>query len=304
MLQIPDEKLKEAVVQEGLLTPEQFDRVSEDALRLGQAIPSLLISRNIISLNYYNNLLSGYFGVPFADLEARAVNEELLKNLPEMIARQKRAIVFGKENDESLSVALSDPSDLSTIAFLEKYLKVKIKPYFASEADLNKGFSIYSRAVAEDYKNTIKKNVLASLEKRITGEQGATEVPIVDIINNILSYALSLRASDIHAEIFEDLILVRYRIDGILHEIIEIPKEVYPAITARIKLLGAMKIDEHYKPQDGRFRYNVGSDMVDIRVSIIPTFYGEKIEMRLLASTTKPLSFTELGMLPGTAKMI
>jgi len=304
MLQIPDEKLKEAVVQEGLLTPEQFDRVSEDALRLGQAIPSLLISRNIISLNYYNNLLSGYFGVPFADLEARAVNEELLKNLPEMIARQKRAIVFGKENDESLSVALSDPSDLSTIAFLEKYLKVKIKPYFASEADLNKGFSIYSRAVAEDYKNTIKKNVLASLEKRITGEQGATEVPIVDIINNILSYALSLRASDIHAEIFEDLILVRYRIDGILHEIIEIPKEVYPAITARIKLLGAMKIDEHYKPQDGRFRYKVGSDMVDIRVSIIPTFYGEKIEMRLLASTSKPLSFAELGMLPETAKIV
>lgn len=304
MLQIPEEKLKEIIVQEGLVLPEQFDRMKADATRLGQSVSNLLISRNVISSEYYNNLVSSYFNIPFANLEGGKINEDLLKLLPEVVARQKRAIVFSREADGALSVAMGDPSDLITIGFLEKYLKNRIKPYLASESDLNRGFSIYSQKVAEDYKNIIKNNIQASVQNKISGENAATELPIVEMINNILSYALALRASDIHMEIFEDEILVRYRIDGILHEIIEIPKDVYSAVVARIKLLGGMKIDEHYKPQDGRLRYKIGADNVDIRISIIPTFYGEKIEMRLLSSTSKPLSFGELGMLPETARIL
>lgn len=304
MLTLPEDKLKNSIVQEGLMTPEQYDRVAAEATRLGQPMQNILISRNIITQSYYNNLVSSSFGFPFANLDNRHIDEAAMKLIPEKIARQKRLIVFGQEPEGQFSVAMEDPTDLGTIAFLENYLKEKIKPYFASEADFNKGFSIYSKAIAEDYKKIIKDNIMISLQKKISGEKAATELPIVDIINNILSYALALRASDIHLEIFEDEIIIRYRIDGILHEIVQVPKEIYPAILARIKLLGGMKIDEHFKPQDGRLRYKVGTDMVDIRVSIIPTFYGEKIETRLLASTTKPLSFAELGMLPETTKIL
>jgi len=105
-------------------------------------------------------------------------------------------------------------------------------------------------------------------------------------------------------EVFEEFILVRYRIDGVLHEVLRIPRIVHPAIIARIKLLGALRIDEHTRPQDGRFRYKIGSDTIDVRVSIIPTFYGEKAEMRLLPSSIRPLTFGDLGMLPDTVKIL
>lgn len=304
MITIPNERLKDILLEDGILTAEQFDEAVHGAERLNQSVSDQLISKGVITQDYYSALLADYFGVPFANLESRQIDENILKLIPENIARSKRVIAFGKEDDDSISVAFSDPSDLTTIGFLQKQLKGKIRPYLASEADLNRGFSVYSKEIAEDYKKVISKNISASVDRKISGEEAAAEIPIVDMINNIISYALSLRASDVHMEILEDRILVRYRVDGILHEIIEIPKEVYSAVVARIKLLSAMKIDEHYKPQDGRFRYKIGSDIVDIRVSILPTFYGEKIEMRLLASTSKPLSFAELGMLPDTARIL
>jgi len=130
------------------------------------------------------------------------------------------------------------------------------------------------------------------------------EVPIIAITDNIISYAVSLRASDIHIEALENEILVRYRVDGILHEIIRMQKQILPAIVARFKILAAMKLDEHSRPQDGRFRYKIGNDTLDIRASILPTMYGEKVEMRLLMTAAHVLSFEELGMLPDTIEAI
>lgn len=304
MLAIPEQQLREILVNEGILTAEQFDDFAMSASRLGQRVSDVLMSKNVITPQYYNNLVAGYFNVEFASLGTRGIDANVFRLLPESLARQKRTILFGKEFDGRLSAAMEDPTDLVTIGFLETYLKAKIKPYLASTDDLNRGFAMYGKASAEDYRKIIEQNVAASLESKTKGEAAASELPIVEIINNVLSYALSLRASDIHMEIFEDTVIVRYRIDGILHEILQMPKSVYPAIVARIKILGAMKIDEHQKPQDGRFRYQVGADVVDMRVSILPTFYGEKVEMRILTGAAKPLSLTELGMLPETMAIV
>ena len=304
MLQIPLQKLKDTLIQEGITTAERIDELSEEAARLGQTLSATLISKGIITQNYYNNLLSTYYNVPFANLESRQIDMDVFNMVSETMARQKKVIAFGREADGTIDVAFEDPNDLVNINFLERYLKAKIKPFFATDADLNKGFSIYGKATGEDYRKIIEKNILTSIESKATGEDAATELPIVEMINNIISYAISLRASDIHIEIFEDAILVRYRIDGILHEIFKAPKEVYPAILARVKLLGGMKIDEHYKPQDGRIRYTIANETIDVRISIILTFYGEKIEMRLLTSSNRPLSFVELGVLPDMAKVL
>jgi len=255
--------------------------------------------------DYFYNLIGKYFGVDLISLGSQAIEEKVLNKLPEDLARQKRAIVFREEPDGALDVAMEDPSDLGSIEFLEKNLKAKIKPFLATADDLNRGFAFYGRHLTEDFRQIIEENIQASLRKKMGDEkEAAKEVPIVAIIDNIISYAVSLQASDIHIEILESLILIRYRIDGVLHEIIRIPKEVHPAIVARIKLLGALKIDEHLKPQDGRFRYKMGPDMIDVRISIIPVFYGEKVEMRLLSSTQRPLSLEEVGILPDTAKII
>ncbi len=305
MLHVPPQKLKEVLTKEGLITSEKFDNLLNEAKRMNQNIADLLVSGGFITVDYFYDLVANYFGVEKAELSGRKIDESVLRKLSEDLARQKRAIIFAQEPDGVLDAAMEDPSDLEAISFLEKHLKSKIKPYLATADDLNRGFALYSRRIGEDFKKIIEENIHASLQKKAGSvEEAAKEVPIVAIVDGFLSYAASLKASDIHIEILEDEILVRYRIDGVLHEIMRIPKEVHPAIVARIKLLGGLKIDEHQKPQDGRFRYQVGPDLIDVRVAIIPVFYGEKIEMRLLPSAQRPLSLGEVGMLENTIKII
>ncbi|OGY62394.1 MAG: hypothetical protein A3G58_01075 [Candidatus Colwellbacteria bacterium RIFCSPLOWO2_12_FULL_46_17] len=304
MFKIPDEKLKSVLVGNGLITAEDFDKNLEEAGRLGMNIGDMLITRGVIPAKYIENAIGSSLGVSGAGLENKEIGVDVLQLLPEEVARQRRVVLFGREADGSISTAMEDPTDLSTIQYLERYLKAEIKPYLASTADLNKGFSLYSRETASNFKEIIERNIAASIESRVKGEEAASELPIVSILDNLLAYAMSSRASDIHMEVFEEFILVRYRIDGVLHEVLRIPRIVHPAIIARIKLLGALRIDEHTRPQDGRFRYKIGSDTIDVRVSIIPTFYGEKAEMRLLPSSIRPLTFGDLGMLPDTVKIL
>ena len=305
MLQIPPQKLKEILIKDNLITAEKFDGLLLEAKRMDQNIVDFLISGNFVTADYFYNLAARYFGVERANLAGRNIEENILRKLSEELARQKRIIIFNQESDGVLDSAMEDPSDLEAIEFLERRLKSKIKPFLATPEDLNRGFALYGRRMSEDFKKIIEENINATLRKKTESvEEAAKDVPIVAIVDSFMSYAISLRASDIHIEILEDTILIRYRVDGVLHEIARIPKEVYPAIVARIKLLGGLKIDEHLKPQDGRFRYQVGTDSIDVRVAIIPVFYGEKIELRLLPSAQKPLALGELGMLEDTIKIV
>ncbi|MDE2001468.1 MAG: type II/IV secretion system protein [Patescibacteria group bacterium] len=304
-MQIPNEKLKELLVSEGLTTPQVFDEVVAEAVRMGQEPADLLISRGILTKEYFAEVLATYFGVKRASLSPQNVDESVLKLIPEEVARDKRVIVFNREADGSYAVAMEDPSDLETIEFLQRSLNGDVHTYLASPSDLNYGLSLYSKGGAEDFRKLIEENVAATMRSRVTGiEEAAQDLPIVAIVDNLIAYAAASRASDIHLEIMEDGLLVRYRIDGVLHEIMRLPREVHSPITARIKLLAGLKLDEHSRPQDGRFRQRLGKDFIDLRVSIIPTFYGEKTEMRLLAGAQRPLSFEEIGMLEDTAKII
>ena len=305
MIKIPPEKLKSILVKEGLIEPAQFEDIRKEAERLNQNLTEVLISRRIMTEEYFIDFLSRYFNVSKADLAARKINEKVFSFLSQNLARQKQAVVFDQEPDGTFDVALEDPGNLETIEFLEKHLKARVKVFLATEDDLARVFALYGQKSAEEFKKIIEENISASLKLTLKGEEeAALEVPIVAIVDNFLSYAISLNASDIHIEILEDVILIRYRIDGILYEILRIPKEVLPAIVARIKLLAGLKIDEHRKPQDGRFRYKIIGEMMDIRVAIMPTFYGEKVEMRLLRATAKPMSLGELGLLEDTIKII
>ncbi|MDD5430806.1 MAG: GspE/PulE family protein [Candidatus Pacebacteria bacterium] len=303
-MRIPTQKLKEFLIKDGLIAEANFDTLAMEAERQGYDVADVLVSRNIISKTYLTGLLSAFFGVEEARLGERQIDESVLKLLPEELSRQRRVIVFNKQPDGFYSVAMEDPGNLETIEFLERYLKGKVRPYLASEDDLNKGFALYGLRLSESFKKIIEQNIAESLRLGKRGEEAAAEVPIVAIVDNLVNYAFSSRASDIHFEIFEDEILIRYRIDGVLFEIIRISKEVHAAIVARVKLLAGLKIDEHYKPQDGRFRMKIGTSSLDIRVSVIPTYYGEKVEMRLLASAQRPLSLQELGMLEDMQKIV
>jgi len=297
MIQIPPQKLKEILVNEGLVNAKVFDDLFIETSRLNQKIEDALISRGIVSAEYFYNILSKYLGVELINLANIKIDDEILNRLSPELARQKRVVIFRKENDGTLDIAMEDPSDLKSVEFLEKHLKARIKPFLVKPSDLEAGYAIYNKHLIENFKKVIEENINRSLqiqEKKI--EKIATEMPIIAIVDNFISYAISLGASDAHIEVLEDEVLIRFRIDGILHEIIKIPKDVQASILARIKLLSNLKIDEHYKPQDGRFRYSLGDDAIDIRVSIMPTLYGEKIEMRFLSGTQKPLALSEIGM--------
>lgn len=307
MVQIPDDKLKEILVRDGAVSEKDFDSVLRDSKRMGQSAADVLISRNFVKPGYYNNLLAKYFGVELANLSVQPIDEAALRLLTEELARQKKAVIFKRDEEGTLHIAMGDPTDLATTEFLSSRLGARVKAYLATDEDLKKGFAVYGRKSAEEFRKIIEENIQATLRAAIGGKvekEAAQELPVVAIVDNLVSYAISSRASDIHIEILEDGVLVRYRIDGILHEIGKMPKEVHAPIAARLKLLSGLRLDEHAKPQDGRFRYQAGGDLIDIRVSVIPAFYGEKVEMRLLSSTARALSFEELGMLPETIKTI
>lgn len=293
------------LVDENLIAGERFDTLLADAERKNQSIVDVLISEKVADANYLIGLISKALGVPRVDFNNQKLDSDVVKSLPEDVARARQVILFQKENDNTYDAAMVDPSDLETIEFLGQRLKAHIKPFLATSEDLNRGFSVYGYALEQNFKKIIDDNVKASL---VSGTKdaaaAASDLPVVGIVDNILSYALASRASDIHIEILDDALFIRYRIDGILYEVLSVAKEVHPAIAARLKLLAGLKLDEHYQPQDGRFRYQVGSQQIDVRVSVIPTFYGEKVEMRLLESSQKPLSLEELGMSPEAAKIV
>ncbi len=304
-LPIPSAQLKRRLVEERLLTAERYDALYAEADRKSQNILDVLVSEGVMESEYLGDLVAKMLGVGRVNLRFAPVNKELVELLSEEIARQRQVVVFQREADGAYDVAMADPSDLETLEFLAQHLKARVKPFLAMSEDLNRGFAIYGFELGKDFKKLIEDNIHASLQTQSKSvEEAAAGLPIVAIVDNLLSFAIASRASDIHIEALEEQTLIRYRVDGILHEVLEIPKAIHSALLARIKLLAGLKLDEHFKPQDGRFRHRIVNESVDVRVSVMPTFYGEKVEIRLFESSQKPLSLEELGFLPSDAAMM
>ncbi|MGC9046552.1 MAG: GspE/PulE family protein [Minisyncoccia bacterium] len=305
MIQLPNSQLKQILLKANIIDGSTFDALAEEAKRKQQNIVDLLISEGLINTDYFLNLISQELGVKRVKLSAEIIDEKALHLITEEIARKFKAIPFKIEPDGSLDVAMENPLNLEIVDFLNLKLGLKINPFLAGDDDLNRGFILYESKQTKDFKTLIEESIQNSLKTHAkTIEEAAAALPMVAMIDNLMSYAVASRASDVHIEILQDVLLVRFRIDGILREIVRMPKEIHPALVARIKILSNLRVDEHSKPQDGRFRQQVGDSMIDVRVSVIPTFYGEKIEMRVLPASQKPLSFEQLGMLDDTIKLV
>jgi type IV pilus assembly protein PilB len=307
-MKIPPEALKKLILGTGLVAQDEYDQAEAEAKRTGRALLDLLVSRGKLTEDYTADLVAGYFNVPRADLRSEPIEEDALNVIPEDIARSKMAIVFGRL-DNALRVAMADPGDLETIEFLERYTGKKLEVYLATESDLRYAFAKYRKAVMQSFQKVIEEQLRQIGRLRVAGAgvdlvKLASEVPVVAIADNIISYAAALNASDIHIELLSDALLIRFRVDGILREVAWLAPEIHPGLLARIKIMSNMQIDEHSRPQDGRIKYKRGQEIFDIRVSVMPTFYGEKTVMRLLTSAAKPLSFAELGMLEDHIKVV
>lgn len=288
--------LKPLLMQTGLVSEEQFASALEKSKRTGQNVSDLLISQGVITQDYLVDLLSKFFNTPRVKVSGKEINFDILNLIPEDIARARNAIIFDKQ-DEYIHLALTDPTDLESINFIQRYTGLSAKVFLTTDDDLKSAFALYRKQLTENFANIIEDNLRkVSIVEGMDLAEAASDMPIVSLFDTIIIYAYSLNASDIHIERLSDTIMIRFRVDGILREIVRLPKEVHNALVARVKILAGLQIDEHNRAQDGRFKYQKGDDSFDMRVSILPTFYGEKINMRLLLGATKPLSFEELGM--------
>lgn len=296
---IPDANLKSFLVDSGLVSQRDFEAAEHEAKESGAAIGAVLSSKNIISEDELRRAYARILGIPFVSLTGTKINFEILSLIPEPVARRNNIIAYNHRGEE-LEVAMLDTDDLAAIDFVRKKTHLKILSRLTDTASIKGALKQYQRDLKENLGEVIEREtaVLAKTGAAKDSEdlqkmaEGGSAVRIVD---TLLRHANAQGASDIHMEPLESSFLIRYRIDGILHDAMELPKHAAAAITARIKVLASMRLDEHRLPQDGRFGAEANGERISFRVSILPTFFGEKIVMRLLRDSVSGFTLESIG---------
>lgn len=281
------------------LTPQQLTFVKSEAKRRQEPPEKLLAQMGWVSAEDLVQAKAEVIGVPFVTPDKKPISPEVLAFLPEEVAKRFIVIPVAKEGD-TLSVAMVDPLDLQTLEFIEKKTGFTVRPYISTTESINSAISEqYTRGLSMEVGEALKEaspglTVPLTAAGAITGVLG--EAPIARIVSTLLEYGIRVRASDIHIEPLENETRIRYRIDGILHEKLILPRRIHDAIVSRIKILGNMKIDEKRLPQDARFNFKVGQEELDLRLSTMPVAHGEKVVMRLLKKSGGVPTLPELGL--------
>ena len=301
-----EQQLKNILTCAGVISEEEFDKLSREAGENDKKIEDLLAEKKIISPEDLARETAKYFKVPFVNLKEQTINKEALFNVPEPIAVAHDLIAFGLDGNK-LKVAVLDPEDLEIFDFLRKKTGYEIEINLTTPESIKEGMKQYRETINNEIKKFCEpKNEGAGIdaEQPEELEKLAKNLPIVRIVNDLLEYAMFKDASDIHIEPEENDVIVRCRIDGILYNVMTLDKNVQPGIIARIKILSSLKVDEHRLPQDGRFKVYTDKYRVSCRVSIIPTFDGEKIVIRLLDEKAQALSLENLGFLSDSLEIV
>jgi type IV pilus assembly protein PilB len=302
-MRVEPQQLKAFMMDGGLITSEKFDQCLKIAQEKGLKIEEVLVSEGIISENDLRKLEAYILGIPFIDLEKETIDPEVLKIIPESVARANNIVAFRKKGN-NLEVAMLDPEDLRAIEFLKKATPYRILPRLTTPESIKHVLNQYQKTLEAEFGELVKKEEkeikTVKLEEKIQEkeelEKMAMELPIIRIVDTLIKHAILQRASDIHIEPTEKEVLVRYRIDGILRDAMILPKIAFQGIVARIKVLSNLRLDEHRLPQDGRFKIETPDYKYSIRVSVMPVFDGEKVVMRLLPETAKGFTLEELGL--------
>ncbi|MAG28683.1 hypothetical protein CL632_00855 [bacterium] len=309
---LSDKKTKEILEKNNLLEPEQIKEFSQKAEKKNQQLDVFLIAGNVITEDILYNAVATSHDLPFVNLKDKAINQDVLFLIPEPIASTYHIIAFEK-TDKELSVAMIDPDDVQTIEFIKRKVNLPVKIYISTPGAIKDAAKAYHKSLETELKSINKKtNVRVSAVVK-GGEKGkkqsqlqdlAQDVPVIRVVDTLLEYAIFEGASDIHIEPAEKSVIVRFRIDGILREVMNLPKKLQDGILARIKILSNLKLDEHRLPQDGRFKIETKEYKISFRVSILPVFDGEKAVMRLLDEGKKILDLEELGLNSQSLKIV
>ena len=305
---LENKQLKDFLIDTGLVTKTEYDEI-ENLYNKGKIVDppeKVLVSQGKISEDDLRRAQAYVSGIPFVDLKDQKIDLSVLSLIPEPLARKNNIIAYRK-NIDSLEVAMLDIQNLSTIEFVKKKVGLKILPRLTDSSSIKNAILQYQKSLKAEFGDLIQKDIQSlkdsgSLEIGVKGEsmedslkKMAEDIPIVRIVETLLKHAALQNASDIHIECMENDALVRYRIDGLLHDAMILPKIAATGITARIKVLSNLKLDEKRLPQDGRFNADINGEKVSFRVSIIPTYFGEKTVMRLLRENAGSYSLETMG---------
>lgn len=293
------------LVDNGFVKPQAAAQLHALALQGGSALDQLLIAQKLLEEEDLAKAKAAFFSIPYVDLRHTQVPPQVLALIPQESLNFYNFVPF-ELSGRSLKVAITDPANLSALEaleFLGQKQNLQVQLYLASETSVSVVIGKkrnLKKVVGEALKDIQTKEEIglrpAEEKKEAKSAPVIEDAPIIKIVEVILSNAIEANASDIHIEPSEKDVRVRYRIDGILHTSLMLPKSVQASIVTRVKILSNLKIDESRLPQDGRFHMEVGKKSVDLRVSILPLIYGEKIVMRILDKTSKAPTLEQLGL--------
>jgi len=303
-MHIEQDQLKKFILDSGLVSKKDLEDAEKEAVKREQPLADILVSQGKLTEDDMRRSSAYVLGIPFVDLKGQKIPFETLSLIPEPIARNHNIVAFKKAAD-SLEVAMLDVEDLGAIDFVKKKVGLKILPRLTSTDSMKAVLLQYQKSLKADFGDIIQKEAAALKSVEEGGETAeesekelkkmAEDLPVVRIVDTLLKHAIIQNASDIHIEPQENEVVVRYRIDGILHDAMVLPKNAGSGITARLKVLSSLKLDEKRLPQDGRFKVEMNNEKVAFRVSILPTYYGEKTVMRLLREGASGFTLEGLG---------
>jgi type IV pilus assembly protein PilB len=283
-MQVSEDKLKGFLVDAGLAAAKDIEDAQKRASPSGRpSFADILVSEGKLAEHELARVEAYLLGIPYIDVGAQKIDLETLSLIPEPIARAHSIVAYRKGQD-ALEVAMLQTADLPAIDFVRKKTGLKILPRLTSAPSIKRALVQYQKSLKDDFGEVIRHET-GSLKVVGDGDdlkKAAEDLPVVRVVDTLLKHSVLQGASDIHIEPQEADVLVRYRVDGLLREAMTLPKSAAGAITARVKVLANLKLDEKRLPQDGRFKQELDGEKVAFRVSVLPTVYGEKVVMRLL----------------------
>lgn len=295
-MRIPDSTVLKLLERSGVATEEQRKALQEEGARSGRPLQELAISDKLIDEPALTKLFADYAEIPYIELDPKDISTEVMQRIPERIARQYNAVIFKVDDDGVVHIAMDDPDDVQALDFIKKEVGENIKLYIAPHDNVLIALENYRGNVNDELNEVIDiQREDDGTAQQVSQEDIAEDSPIAQTVNLLLEYAIKSQASDIHIEPREDYVQIRYRIDGVLHEVNRLPHNVLGALVSRIKILSNLKIDERRVPQDGRFKIKVAGRQYALRVSTLPIADGEKVVMRILDESNQAVTLQDLG---------
>ncbi|MCL4384256.1 Flp pilus assembly complex ATPase component TadA [Patescibacteria group bacterium] len=277
---ISDQQLSQIIVNQGLVDNKKLEDIIAFARNADLPLSEALLEKDILSDLELGQLLAAHLKLPFINLSELSIPHELCRIIPENIAKSQKVILFDRSPTE-IKLALADPANTDIQQSVAQKTGTKVTPYLATHRDIENALKVYRQDVQQTFNSMLRNPEF---------------VPVAEIADLLIEYAYQDKASDIHIEPDEKYCLIRFRLDGVLHDILRLPKPLHDRIVTRIKVLARLRTDEHLTPQDGRLRLQLTSENLDIRVSIVPVAEGEKVVLRLLSARSRQFSLMDLGM--------